>query len=308
MASLRAALGRAPDGRGRVRARPVRARAVRRPDHHAGEPRRRRARRFRRRHARPDRGVRGRLSCASSSCAPSTCCWPFPAFCSRWRSRRVLGPGLAGTASSRSPSILTPVYARLVEGATAEVRHLPYVDAVVTLGAGAPRIILRHILPNISPGIIVLTTTWLGVAVLWIAALGFIGVGVQPPLPEWGAILNDGQNYITHRLVDHGLPRRVSRIVRGRGEPDRRRPARRARSRLWPASSRSKEPPACSDRLRCIGNAALYCRSPRWPRPTRAPRSSVGWAGPFDTLNPATTGATAMSGRSAPTSSTRWSG
>ena len=45
--------------------------------------------------------------------------------------------------------------------------------------------------------VIVLTTTWLGIAVLWIAALGFIGVGVQPPLPEWGAILNDGQNYIT---------------------------------------------------------------------------------------------------------------
>ena len=108
----------------------------------------------------------------------------------------VLGPGLVNGVLAIA-IVLTPIYARLVEGATAEVRHLPYVDAVVTLGAGAPRIILRHILPNISPGIIVLTTTWLGVAVLWIAALGFIGVGVQPPLPEWGAILNDGQNYIT---------------------------------------------------------------------------------------------------------------
>ena len=108
----------------------------------------------------------------------------------------VLGTGLVNGVLAIA-IVLTPVYARLVEGATAEVRHLPYVDAVVTLGAGAPRIILRHILPNISPGIIVLTTTWLGVAVLWIAALGFIGVGVQPPLPEWGAILNDGQNYIT---------------------------------------------------------------------------------------------------------------
>ena len=108
----------------------------------------------------------------------------------------VLGSGLVNGVLAIA-IVLTPVYARLVEGATAEVRHLPYVDAVVTLGAGAPRIILRHILPNISPGIIVLTTTWLGVAVLWIAALGFIGVGVQPPLPEWGAILNDGQNYIT---------------------------------------------------------------------------------------------------------------
>ena len=108
----------------------------------------------------------------------------------------VLGPGLVNGVLAIA-IVLTPIYARLVEGATAEVRHLPYVDAVVTLGAGAPRIILRHILPNISPGIIVLTTTWLGVAALWIAALGFIGVGVQPPLPEWGAILNDGQNYIT---------------------------------------------------------------------------------------------------------------
>lgn len=108
----------------------------------------------------------------------------------------VLGPGLINGVLAIAV-VLTPIYARLVEGATAEVRHLPYVDAAVTLGAGAPRVILRHILPNVSPGIIVLTTTWLGVAVLWIAALGFIGVGVQPPLPEWGAILNDGQNYIT---------------------------------------------------------------------------------------------------------------
>lgn len=108
----------------------------------------------------------------------------------------VLGPGLMNGVIAIAV-VLTPIYARLVEGATAEVRHLPYVDAAVTLGAGAPRIILRHILPNVSPGIIVLTTTWLGVAVLWIAALGFIGVGVQPPQPEWGAILNDGQNYIT---------------------------------------------------------------------------------------------------------------
>jgi ABC-type dipeptide/oligopeptide/nickel transport system permease subunit len=108
----------------------------------------------------------------------------------------VLGPGLANGVLAIAV-VLTPIYARLVEGATAEVRHLPYVDAAVTLGAGAPRVILRHILPNVSPGIIVLTTTWLGIAVLWIAALGFIGVGVQPPLPEWGAILNDGQNYIT---------------------------------------------------------------------------------------------------------------
>jgi ABC-type dipeptide/oligopeptide/nickel transport system permease subunit len=108
----------------------------------------------------------------------------------------VLGPGLINGVIAIA-AILVPVYARLVEGATSEVRHLPYVDAAVTLGSGAWRIILRHVLPNVSPGIIVLTTTWLGIAALWIAALGFIGLGVQPPTPEWGAILNDGQNYIT---------------------------------------------------------------------------------------------------------------
>ncbi len=108
----------------------------------------------------------------------------------------ILGPGLVNGVIAIA-AILVPVYARLVEGATAEVRHLPYVDAAVTLGSGAGRIILRHVLPNVSPAIIVLTTTWLGIAALWIAALGFIGMGVQPPTPEWGAILNDGQNYIT---------------------------------------------------------------------------------------------------------------
>jgi ABC-type dipeptide/oligopeptide/nickel transport system permease subunit len=108
----------------------------------------------------------------------------------------VLGPGLVNGVIAIA-AILVPVYARLVEGATAEVRHLPYVDAAVTLGSGGLRIVLRHVLPNVSAGIIVLTTTWLGIAALWIAALGFIGLGVQPPTPEWGAILNDGQNYIT---------------------------------------------------------------------------------------------------------------
>lgn len=108
----------------------------------------------------------------------------------------ALGPGLSNGVIAIA-AILAPVYARLVEGATSEVRNLPYVDAAITLGSGPWRIILRHILPNVASSIIVLTTSWLGIAALWIAALGFIGLGVQPPAAEWGAILNDGQNYIT---------------------------------------------------------------------------------------------------------------
>ena len=108
----------------------------------------------------------------------------------------ILGPGLSNGVIAIS-AILIPVYARLVEGATTEIRNLPYIDASITLGAGASRIILTHILPNVMSGVIIMTTTWLGIAALWITALGFIGLGVQPPTPEWGAILNDGQIYIT---------------------------------------------------------------------------------------------------------------
>jgi ABC-type dipeptide/oligopeptide/nickel transport system permease subunit len=108
----------------------------------------------------------------------------------------ILGPGLINGVIAIAV-VLVPIYARLVEGASAEVRHLPFVDAATTLGSGHGWIIMRHILPNVMSGIIVLTTTWLGIAALWITALGFIGLGVQPPTPEWGAILNDGQTYIT---------------------------------------------------------------------------------------------------------------
>lgn len=107
----------------------------------------------------------------------------------------ILGPGLVNGVFAIA-AILVPVFARLVEGATVEVRHLPYVEAARCAGASHARIILRYILPNVMSGIIVLTTTWLGIAALWITALGFIGLGVQPPTPELGAILNDGQNYI----------------------------------------------------------------------------------------------------------------
>jgi ABC-type dipeptide/oligopeptide/nickel transport system permease subunit len=108
----------------------------------------------------------------------------------------ILGPGLVNGIFAIA-AILVPVFARLVEGATIEVRNLPYVEAARCAGAGGLRIVLRYILPNVASSIIVLTTTWLGIAALWITALGFIGLGVQPPTPELGAILADGQNYIT---------------------------------------------------------------------------------------------------------------
>ena len=70
-------------------------------------------------------------------------------------------------------------------------------QAAVTLGAGMGHIMRRHVIPNVAPSLIVLSTSWIGIAALWIAGLGFLGLGVQPPSPEWGAILNEGANYIT---------------------------------------------------------------------------------------------------------------
>lgn len=108
----------------------------------------------------------------------------------------ILGPGLVNGVIAIA-GVLIPVYARLVEGATTEIRSLPYVDAAVALGAGPLWIISRHILPNVLSGVVVLTTTLIGIGALWVAALGFIGLGVQPPTPELGTILNDSQNFIT---------------------------------------------------------------------------------------------------------------
>lgn len=108
----------------------------------------------------------------------------------------IMGPGLNNGIIAVA-IVLVPAYMRVVEGATVQLRHLPYVEAAINLGARPWQIIWRHILPNVRSSIVVLTTTWVGIAALWIAALGFIGLGVQPPTSEWGAILNDGQRYIT---------------------------------------------------------------------------------------------------------------
>jgi ABC-type dipeptide/oligopeptide/nickel transport system permease subunit len=58
------------------------------------------------------------------------------------------------------------------------------------------RLIVHHVLPSVASQIIVTASTGLGVSVLWVAALGFLGLGVQPPTPELGAMLSDGRNYI----------------------------------------------------------------------------------------------------------------
>ncbi|AOM81466.1 ABC transporter permease [Salisediminibacterium beveridgei] len=89
-----------------------------------------------------------------------------------------------------------PVFARIVRGSTLAVKKLEYIDAIRALGASDSRIIFRHILPNILSPIIVQATLFIATAVLTASGLSFLGLGAQPPMPEWGAMLAGGRNYM----------------------------------------------------------------------------------------------------------------
>lgn len=86
-------------------------------------------------------------------------------------------------------------YARIVRGLVLSVREWQFVEAARALGAGHSRIVARHILPQIVPSVIVLATLEMGTLILALAGLNFLGLGVQPPTPEWGAMINDGRDH-----------------------------------------------------------------------------------------------------------------
>lgn len=88
-------------------------------------------------------------------------------------------------------------YARVVRGAVLAERERPYVEAARAVGASRRRIVLRHLLPNIVAPIIVLTTLDLAAILLGISALSFLGLGVQPPTAEWGAMLAQARPYLS---------------------------------------------------------------------------------------------------------------
>jgi peptide/nickel transport system permease protein len=86
--------------------------------------------------------------------------------------------------------------ARLVRGETLSLRTREYVHAVRLMGGGAPRIILRHLVPNVIGTIVVNATFQVADAILAVAAISFLGLGIPPPAANWGGMLSDGLNYI----------------------------------------------------------------------------------------------------------------
>jgi len=87
-------------------------------------------------------------------------------------------------------------YARLVRGQILKVRELDFIKAARSLGASNARIILRHLVPNIIQPVLVQASIGMAGAILAEASLSFLGLGVPPPLPSWGAMLNDGRSHL----------------------------------------------------------------------------------------------------------------
>ena len=119
----------------------------------------------------------------------------FPGFLLALSLVAVLGVGLKNTIISVGISMV-PIYIRLVRGCTLSVKEQTYVEAARAMGTRDVTILIRHILPNVMAPITIQTSLGMGTAILFAAGLGFLGVGVQPPTPEWGTMLSSGRAYL----------------------------------------------------------------------------------------------------------------
>jgi ABC-type dipeptide/oligopeptide/nickel transport system permease subunit len=109
----------------------------------------------------------------------------------------VLGVGLWNAALAVGIAGI-PRFARVVRGATLSLAGREFIEGAHAIGADRRRVVFRHLLPNLAPTLIVLTSLDLGNAVLSTATLSFLGLGAQPPTPEWGAMLNAGREFIRY--------------------------------------------------------------------------------------------------------------
>lgn len=104
----------------------------------------------------------------------------------------ILGPGLGNTMIAIG-IVTIPQFARIVRSSVLEIKSKDYVEAARALGASHWRIMLRHVMINALSPLIVQSTLTIASAILNAAALGFLGLGAQPPTPEWGVMLSDGR-------------------------------------------------------------------------------------------------------------------
>jgi peptide/nickel transport system permease protein len=119
----------------------------------------------------------------------------------------VLGPGLPSVTIAAGV-VSIPQFARLTRGVVLELKQREFVEAAAALGAGDLRILVRHLLPSALPPVIVQTSLRMATVLLTASGLGFLGLGVQPPSPEWGAMLANARDYLfdaPHAALAPGL-------------------------------------------------------------------------------------------------------
>ena len=114
----------------------------------------------------------------------------------------VFGAGLVAAAIALSVAYM-PCVARVLRGAALKERSQPYVAALEVQGASATSICLRHLIPNMLPLIVAQATIMFGYAMVDLAAISFLGLGVQPPAPNWGVMISENESGI---LQGYPLP------------------------------------------------------------------------------------------------------
>ena len=119
----------------------------------------------------------------------------FPLFLLALGVTGLIGPGLRNLTLALV-AVAWAGYARIVRSAVLAERGKPYVEAARAAGASEGRVLRRHVLPNVVAPVLVLTTLDMGVVLLAVSGLSFLGLGVEPPAPEWGAMLAEGRNYL----------------------------------------------------------------------------------------------------------------
>jgi len=107
----------------------------------------------------------------------------------------ALGPGIENAVIAIAITSWPP-YARIARAETLSIRQADYISAVKLLGASPVRIVLRHVMPLCLPSVIVRVTLDMAGIILTAAGLGFLGLGAQPPMPEWGAMIAAGRAYV----------------------------------------------------------------------------------------------------------------
>jgi peptide/nickel transport system permease protein len=107
----------------------------------------------------------------------------------------VIGQGLNKTMIALG-IVYTPQMARIIRSSVLYIKEMEYIEVQRAIGSSHLRVILRHVLPNSIAPVIVYSTLMLATAILDCAALGFLGLGAQPPTPEWGAMLSKSYSYI----------------------------------------------------------------------------------------------------------------